>query len=98
MATTGFSDRPPVYLAPGVGDSGSGLHAAIGILAALRKRDRTGKGQMVEVSMQDSVVNLMRMRLTSTFGLDRPDDRTGHMGFSGLSMIFPCPPEDRTTT
>ena len=92
MATTGFDDRPPVYLSPGVGDSGSGLHAAIGILAALRKRDLTGKGQMVEVAMQDSVVNLMRMRLTQTLGPDRPDVRTGHMGFRGIPMVYPCAP------
>ena len=69
MATTGYPDRPPVYLSPGVGDSGSGLHAAIGILAALRKRDITGKGQRVEVAMQDAVVNLMRMQMTPVLGL-----------------------------
>ena len=63
MATTGHPDRPPVSIAPGVGDSGSGLHAAIGILAALHKRERTDKGQKVEVSMQDSVLNLCRVKL-----------------------------------
>jgi formyl-CoA transferase len=91
MATTGHQDRPPVSISPGVGDSGSGLHAAIGILAALHKRERTGKGQKVEVSMQDAVVNLMRMRLTSTLAGDiRP--RMGHMGHRGIPMIFPCAP------
>ena len=68
MATTGYPDRPPVYLSSGVGDSGSGIHAAVGILAALRKRDRTGTGQMVEVAMQDGVVNLMRMQITHALG------------------------------
>ncbi len=92
MATTGFGDRPPVPVSPGVGDSGSGLHAAIGILAALHKRDRTGVGQMVEVSMQDSVVNLMRMSLTRTLAEGIPSPRLGHMGFRGLPMVFPCSP------
>lgn len=92
MATTGFGDRPPVPVSPGVGDSGSGLHAAIGILAALHKRERTGLGQMVEVSMQDSVVNLMRMSLTRTLAEGIPSPRIGHMGFRGLPMVFPCSP------
>jgi formyl-CoA transferase len=92
MATTGFEDRPPVMVTPGVGDSGSGLHAAIGILAALHKRERTGVGQMVEISMQDSVVNLMRMFLTRTLGHGIDHKRQGHQGTRGLPMVFPCAP------
>lgn len=92
MATTGQPDYPPAFISPGVGDSGSGLHAAIGILAALHKRDRTGKGQMVEVSMQDGVVNLLRMIMTSTMGLGRPSRRIGHIGSRGIPMVFPCAP------
>ena len=92
MATTGFEDRPPVMVTPGVGDSGSGLHAAIGILAALHKRERAGVGQMVEVSMQDSVVNLMRMFLTRTLGHGIDHVRTGHLGPRGAPMVYPCAP------
>lgn len=92
MATTGYEDRPPVMVTPGVGDSGSGLHAAIGILAALHKRERTGKGQMVEVSMQDSVINLMRMFLTRTLGHGIDYVRTGHLGPRGAPMVYPCAP------
>ena len=92
MATTGYADRPPVYLSPGVGDSGSGLHAAIGILAALRKRDITGEGQRVEVAMQDAVVNLMRMQMTPALGLQLPEARRGHRAGRGLPLIYPCSP------
>ena len=92
MATTGYPDRPPVYLSPGVGDSGSGLHAAIGILAALRKRDITGKGQRVEVAMQDAVVNLMRMQMTPALGLQLPEERRGYRTGRGVPLIFPCAP------
>ena len=92
MATTGYPDRPPVYLSPGVGDSGSGLNAAIGILAALRKRDRTGRGQRVEVSMQDGVVNLMRMQMAPALGLKQPSVRRGHHGGRGLPLVYPCAP------
>ncbi|HAL47564.1 MAG: formyl-CoA transferase [SAR202 cluster bacterium] len=90
MATTGAADRPPPMIAPGVGDSGSGLTAAIGILAALHKRERTGKGQKVEISMQDVVVNLMRMRITPTLAHGDERSRNGHMGFRGIPMVFPC--------
>ena len=92
MATTGYPDRPPVYLSPGVGDSGSGLHSAIGILAALRKRDRTGRGQRVEVSMQDGVINLMRMQMAPALGLKQPSVRHGHHGGRGLPLVYPCAP------
>ena len=92
MATTGYPDRPPVYLSPGVGDSGSGLHAAIGILAALRKRDITGKGQRVEVAMQDAVVNLMRMQMTPVLGLQQPEARRGHRAGRGMPLVYPCAP------
>ena len=92
MATTGYPDRPPVYLSPGVGDSGSGLHAAVGILAALRKRDRTGRGQVVEVAMQDGVVNLMRMQITAALGRKDDSVRRGHRAGRGMPLVYPCAP------
>src|SRR6185437_9312021 len=63
MSVTGFPENLPTYLYPAIGDSGTGMHMAIGILAALQQRHQTGKGQHVEVSMQDAVVNLIRVSL-----------------------------------
>ena len=63
MAANGRDGGPPMNAPEGAGDSGAGLHLAVGILAALRQRDRTGAGQHVEVSLQDGVVNLMRSRV-----------------------------------
>ena len=63
MSVTGFPENPPTYVYPAIGDSGTGMHMAIGILAALQQRHQTGKGQHVEVSMQDAVVNLIRVSL-----------------------------------
>ena len=63
MSVTGFPGNPPTYVLPAIGDSGTGMHMAIGILAALQQRHQTGSGQHVEVSMQDAVVNLIRVSL-----------------------------------
>ena len=63
MACTGFPDGPPTITASQTGDTGTGLHLAIGILAALYHRTHNGgKGQLVEAAMQDSVMNLCRVK------------------------------------
>lgn len=90
MSVNGEADGNPQFVAPGVGDSGSGLHAVIGMLAALRQRDRTGQCQRVEVSMQDAVVNLMRIHAINTLNTDKPVERQGNRPWGAQSMIYPC--------
>lgn len=55
LSLTGTPETEPLKPGPTIGDTGTGLHCAIGILAALHQRERTGCGQHIQVAMQDAV-------------------------------------------
>ncbi|WP_231493231.1 CaiB/BaiF CoA transferase family protein [Paracoccus pantotrophus] len=65
MASTGFPDRPPVKAGPALCDFFGGIHLYGAVLTALFRRERTGQGSLVEVSMLESVYP----SLSSTLGL-----------------------------
>lgn len=93
MAVTGNAGDPPIRPGATIGDTGTGLHAAVGIMAALWQRQTSGKGQVVEVSMQDAVVNLTRVAM-STFnetGKARPRSGNNPQGLPG-ARTYPCKP------
>ena len=93
MSVTGFADGPPTYMWPSIGDSGTGMHCVIGILAALMHRHATGVGQQVEVSMQDAVVNLIRVSLRDHQRLGAAMPRTGNQLGAGVpGTTYRCAP------
>jgi crotonobetainyl-CoA:carnitine CoA-transferase CaiB-like acyl-CoA transferase len=95
-SVTGYGDRAPVKPGPSFGDTGTGMLMAISILAALRKRDRTGKGQRLQVAMQDAMIHYMRVPFSRTQQSGQPQLRGGsdrsQPGGLVPSALYPCKP------
>ena len=68
IAATGFADGPPVKAGPAVVDFISGIHLYAATLTALFERERTGRGRLVEVAMQEAAyaMSFEPARLPST--------------------------------
>ena len=93
MCATGFPENPPTYGWPAIGDTGTGMHLTMGILAALEQRHTTNRGQFVEVSMQDAVVNLMRVSLRDHQRFGEVQPRKGNqLGQFVPGTTYPCHP------
>ena len=93
MSMTGSPDGPPTKAIGGLADTGAGLHAVIGILAAIIQRQTTGVGQQIEVAQQDSVVNLLRIHLRDSYATGKPVPRQGNSSVNAApSNLYRCRP------
>ena len=95
FAITGEAGGKPLRPGPHVGDTGAGIHCLVGILAALYQRQFTNKGQRVEVSMQDAVINFNRICFAGQLMFGKPVPRTGNqssIGAAAPSELYACKP------
>ena len=93
MAISGYPDGPPVKPGPTLGDTGTGMLLAISMLGALYEKKRTGKGQRLQVAMQDAMLHYIRLAFATQARKGGPLMRVGDQSISGGNPpcgIFPC--------
>ncbi len=92
FSVTGEPDGPPLHPGPTMSDSGTGIQMALAITAAYVERLRTGKGQQIEISMQEATTLFMRTLGLPTWGREAAP-RTGIYHGGGVTATYPCAPE-----
>jgi formyl-CoA transferase len=85
MSITGEPDGRPIKPGTTIGDTGTGLHCAIGILAALYQCRQTGQGQLVQVAMQDAMTNYCRIAYATQARENAPCSRRGNQVVLGTT-------------
>jgi len=91
ISVNGTADEP-MRINAGLGDTGAGMHLAIGILAAIVQRQATGVGQRVEVAQQDAVMNLIRIRFRDTYMTGKATPRGSSVTGTAPSNLYRCRP------
>ncbi len=95
LSITGEADGPPMKPGATIGDTGTGMLAAISILGALYQRKSTGEGQRIQIAMQDAMLQYTRIAYAVQAQTGKPAPRTGAKVITGgnaPSGIFPCAP------
>ena len=95
ISVTGERDRPPVKPGLSLGDTGTGMTMAISILAALRKRDKTGEGCKLQVAMQDAMLHYMRTNFATQGRTGKVVQRNGARpggANNAPAGLYPCAP------
>jgi formyl-CoA transferase len=93
MSISGYPDGPPVKPGPTIGDTGTGMLLAISILGALYEKKGTGKGQRVQIAMQDAMLHYIRLAFSAQARRGGPIKRAGDQSISGGNPpcgIYPC--------
>ena len=101
LSLTGTQETEPLKPGPTIGDTGTGLHCAIGILAALHQRERTGYGQQIKVAMQDAVINFSRIAFARQAASGQAAVRSGNrsaLGTTAPSGLYKCKGGGSTTS
>ncbi|MCG3209226.1 MAG: Succinyl-CoA--L-malate CoA-transferase beta subunit [Anaerolineae bacterium] len=89
MDLVGFADKPPTYTLYGMADVYSGMIAAYGVMQALFMRERTGAGQLVDVSMLDNVLALNE-RMVTLYAVTGKEPRRGELEHLWPRGAFKC--------
>jgi CoA:oxalate CoA-transferase len=84
LATTGEADGPPMKAGPAVVDMLGGIHLAAALLAALRNRDRTGEGMLVEMALHDAIVPALTTHIGAYYGMGITGTRDGNRSPGGV--------------
>lgn len=92
FSVTGEPDGPPLHPGPTMSDSGTGIQTALAITAAYVELQRTGKGQEIEISMQEATTMFMRTLGLKDWGT-KAAPRTGLDHGGGATSTYPCKPE-----
>src|SRR5215510_3106341 len=93
MSISGSPGGPPIKPGPTLGDTGTGMLLAISILGALYEKQSTGKGQRLQVAMQDAMLHYIRLAFATQARKGGPVPRVGDQSVSGGNPpqgIFPC--------
>jgi formyl-CoA transferase len=93
MSISGYPDNPPVKPGPTLGDTGTGMLLAISILGALYEQKNTGRGQRLQIAMQDAMLHYIRLAFATQARKGGPVKRVGDQSISGGNPpcgIYPC--------
>jgi len=89
FSITGEPDGPPMRPGPTMGDAGTGMQAALAITAAWAQKQRTGEGQLIELSMQEAMTYYLRTAVSHTHYGEVPARRGGN-GSNPFASLYPC--------
>ncbi len=92
FSVTGEPDGPPMRPGPTVGDSGTGVQLGMGILAAYVQKQRTGQGQLIEISMQEAMTYFMRTAIAVAADWGREAVPRSGNGLGAPTNLYPCAP------
>jgi len=94
MGVNGYPDQPPVRPGPTIGDTGTGMLCAMGIIAALYQRMTTGRGQHIQIAMRDAMLNYCRTPMSRQAARDDQLPRGGNtVPGTAPSGLYKCAPE-----